>query len=65
MGWYYEMWMRKKMGCPIRMGCKVDEKEKCIPKKDGMGWGWKKLVRPKSMGCQGDEKKKVYTKEGW
>jgi hypothetical protein len=38
-GWYYEMWMRKKMGCPIRMGCKGDEKEKCIPKKDGMGWG--------------------------
>ncbi len=60
MGWYYEMWMKNKMGCPIRMGCKGDEKKKCIPKKDGVGWGWKKLVCPKRMGCQGDEKKKVY-----
>ncbi len=40
----------KKMGCPIRMGCKVDEKEKCIPKKDGLGWGWKKIGMPKKDG---------------
>jgi hypothetical protein len=43
------LWMKKK-GCAIRMGCKGDEKEKCIPKKDGMGWGRKEIGMPKKDG---------------
>ncbi len=50
MGWYYEMWMKNKMGCPIRMGCNGDEK--------------KKMLYPRRMVWDGDEKN-WYAQKGW
>ncbi len=42
--------MKNKMGCPIRMGCKGDEKKKLYTQEGWYGMGMKKIGMPKKDG---------------